>query len=559
MKPRTLAGLLRARAESSLGGDAAIRFAEGDVWVEWSWHEYWAAVRRAEAGLAGGGVRTGDHVLVAIPDVRPAVAALFGLWTLGAVPVQVPPPFHLGEIRGYLEQLSAVAGRLHARSVVVSASLAPAAAATGLRVLTTDDLASRDPDEACLHDPDAAVGTAFLQLTSGSTAAPRAVVIPHDRLMLHMEAMSRALPSHASSRAVSWLPLHHDMGLIGGLLFPFYNGFPAHMIGTADFRRRPAIWLEAMSRFRGTITAAPPSAYAVSIPLAARLRDDGIDLSAWECAMVGAEPIQAALLRRFAEAFAPAGFRSSAFFPVYGLAEATVAVTFPDLAAEPAVDRVDRSALLRNGVAVQSVAQDSLEFVGVGRPIPETAIRIVDGSARALPDRTAGEIEVRSKTAAHGYYADPGGTALTWRDGWLRTGDVGYIADGVLFVTGRKKELIVRGGQNLIPSVLEEIVAGVDGVRAGGVAAVGLWSEPLQTELVCVVAETGWAPDQHADLSARIRGALKARGVPPDRIVLVAPRSLPRTTSGKLQRVRLSRALALASGPDAIVQRAPAG
>jgi acyl-CoA synthetase (AMP-forming)/AMP-acid ligase II len=542
VKPRTVAGLLRSRAESSRAGDVAIRFFEDEGWVEWSWQQYWQASRHAQAGLVSAGVRTGDHVLVAIPQVRPAVTALFGMWALGAVPVQIAPVVHPRDPRAYFEQVSAIGARVDARFLLVPEDLAAAAAVTGLRLLTPRDL-SGDPEASRLADPDVTAGVAFLQLTSGSTSHPRAVVVPHDRLMLHMASMSRALPSHRHSCAVSWLPLHHDMGLLGGLLFPFYNGFAAHMIATEDFRRRPSIWLETMSRFGGTITSAPPSGYAVSVPLAPRLLSGGIDLSAWECAMIGAEPISAALLRRFSEAFAPAGFRSQAFFPVYGLAEATVAVTFPDLLAGARIDRVDRTMLQRDGVAVSSEGEEAIELVGVGRAIPESEIRIVDESGDEVPERIAGEIEVRSKSASPGYYADPDATCALWRGEWLRTGDIGYIAGGMLFVTGRKKELIIKGGHNLIPSVIEEIVSEVEAVRAGGVAAVGLWSEALQTELLCVVAETPQDPADYGDVANRIRAALNARGVTPDRIVAVPPRTLPRTTSGKLQRVRISTML----------------
>ena len=207
-------------------------------------------------------------------------------------------------------------------------------------------------------------------------------------------------------------------------------------------------------------------------------------------------------------------------------------------------------ALERDGVAVPSTSDEGIEFVGVGRAIPECEIRIVDEDGRGAPERMTGEIEVRSKSASLGYYADPENTAATWRGEWLRTGDVGYIADRTLFVTARKKELIIKGGHNLIPSVLEEIVSDVEGVRAGAVAAVGLKREGLETELVCVVAETAhvvpctFAPRcLYAVISERIRAALKVRGVTADRIVLVPPRTLPRTTSGKLQRVGVSAML----------------
>jgi acyl-CoA synthetase (AMP-forming)/AMP-acid ligase II len=392
-----------------------------------------------------------------------------------------------------------------------------------------------------MPEPDALTGTAFIQLTSGSTRRPRGVMIRHDRLMLHMQAMSTALPSHSDSVAVSWLPLHHDMGLVGGLLFPFYNGFPAHMIATAEFQARPGIWLETMSRFRATIAAAPPSAYAMCTQLSSRLLEGGLDLSAWECAMVGAEPIPPAVLRRFSAAFAPAGFRAEAFFPVYGLAEATVAVTFPKLLAPVRFDGVDPAALSEGHA--RPCDRGHLELTGVGMPIPGTELRIEDPSGRTLPDREVGEIVVRAPSLSDGYFGEPETTTEVFQDGWLRTGDLGYCADGSVFITGRKKEMIIKGGHNLIPSVLEEIVASVEGVRPGGVAAVGVRCDQRHTELVCVAAETRLEQHLHPDLMHRIRTALKSCGVTADRVVLLPPKTIPKTTSGKVQRIAVRQLL----------------
>jgi acyl-CoA synthetase (AMP-forming)/AMP-acid ligase II len=335
------------------------------------------------------------------------------------------------------------------------------------------------------------------------------------------------------------------MGLLGGLLFPFYNGFPVHMIATADFQARPGVWLETMSRFRGTIAAAPPSAYSLCVQLAPRLLARGIDLSAWECAMVGAEPIPVSLLRRFADAFAPAGFRPNAFFPVYGLAEATVAVTFPKLLEETRVDRIDRTALEQQSQAAPAHdPETSLVFVGVGKPIPGTELSIIGPDGVALPERSVGEVCVRSTSLATGYYGEPEETHRAFRDVWLHTGDLGYLADGALFITGRKKEIIIKGGQNLIPSVLEEIAGAVPGVRAGCVAAVGVHWPELATESVYIVAETRFESAQLPSLAESVRLALKAKGVAVDKVVLLPPKSLPKTTSGKLKRVAIAQMMA---------------
>lgn len=544
MKARTVAGLLRARADARADA-VALRCRAGDQWREYTWAAYWDRARRAAAGLWARGIRPGAHLLMLVTDVEAAIAALFGAWSIGAVPIPIGLPFRPGDLGGFITRLRETARQLDASALVLSAALAPfAPEGAELPVLVAEELLDHPPGDA-LPDPDEAAGrTALIQLTSGSTGRPRGVVLGHDRLLLHLDCMSRALPSHAESVAVSWLPLHHDMGLVGGLLFPFYNGFVAHMMSPADFRARPMAWLETMSHMRGTICAAPPSAYAMMLRLARRASEAGLDLSAWECAMIGAEPIPAELLRRFADAYAPTGFRPGAFFPVYGLAEATVAVSFPTLLAPTRFDRIDRAELERSGRAAPSADPHALELVAVGRPIPETEVRVVDAKGATLPERQVGELRVRAPTLTHGYYNAPAATSATLREGWLATGDLGYVADGELFITGRRKELIIRGGHNIIPTVLEELAGEVDGARPGGVAAVGVRDEEGATEQVHLVVETKLDEPAWPDLRTRLDRALRARGVAVDRIVLVAPGSLPRTTSGKLRRRELAESLA---------------
>jgi acyl-CoA synthetase (AMP-forming)/AMP-acid ligase II len=542
MKPRTLAGLLRARADSA-GDQLAIRFKAGSGWQEWTWAEYWSAAQAAARGLAQRGTRPGDHLLLVVPEVRAAVTSLFGAWALGATPTILGVPYHLTEPGGYLAQVRALAGRLGARAVILSRSLAAAVPdGDGPPCWAAEDLPDASPGS--LPDPDAAPGPALIQRTSGSTAEPRGVVIGHERLMLHMECLRQALPTPGTPVAVSWLPLHHDMGLIGGLLFPFYNGFVANMVSPLDFRVRPLCWLSAMSQFQATICAAPPSAYALCISLARQAVGAGLELSAWQCAMVGAEPISPRVLRDFATAFAPVGFRANTFFAVYGLAEATVAVTFPRLLAPTRFDCIARPALERTGRAVPcQPGPHALELVGAGRPIPQTALRIVDNAGQELPERAEGEIQVRSASLMEGYYRDPEATADVFTEGWLKTGDLGYVADGELFVTGRKKDLIIRGGHNLAPAHLEEIAATVEGARPGGVAAVGVPCPRRATELVWLVVETRQPAETHDDLRGRLRKTLRDHGLNVDKVLLVPPRTLPRTSSGKLRRRALAESL----------------
>ncbi|KYF94397.1 acyl-CoA synthetase [Sorangium cellulosum] len=549
---RTVAGLLRARAEATPDRFGFYHKQQGEF-VGWTWAEYWRRARAAASGLLAAGVRPGDRVLMLVTDVEVAVPCLFGVWVLGAVPIQVGVPYRLTDVAAFLGELRRTAARVGARTLVVSSALLGFAqgegGADGLTQLAAEPLLDA-PLDASLPDPDRAPGPALIQLTSGSTGHPRGVVIPHERLMLHLDAMSQRLPVRGEGAGgVSWLPLHHDMGLVGGLLFPLFNDFPVHMLSPLEFRTRPFSWLAEMSRIRGAISLGPPSAYAICVGLARRAVEAGLDLGAWRCAMVGAEPIAPALLRRFAEAFAPCGFRLEAFFPVYGLAEATVAVTFPDLLAAPRVLTVDRGLLEREGRVEEAAPGPlSLELVGVGRPIPRTEIRVVDAGRSPVPERTVGEIEVRSETVMEGYFDEPEATAEALVDGWLRTGDLGFLDRGTLFVTGRKKEVIIKGGHTMIPAVIEEIASRVDGIRAGCVVAVGLFLEERQTEAVYVVAETRAEASEHAGLTERVREALRANGVTVDQVVLLPPGELPKTTSGKLRRREVAERLR-AGGP----------
>jgi fatty-acyl-CoA synthase len=555
MAVRRIADMLRERA-SAQRDRLAIGLQENGDWVMWTWGEFWSIACGAAAGLAMAGIRPGHRVMLVVPEVRPAVTALFGIWALGAVPIPVGVPFALNDPAAFLDRLAAMARRLGAETLLLSSTFAqyPAASGGGVRRIIVDDVLAA---AAAGHVPEArrssedASPLAYIQLTSGSTGRPRAIAVPHDRLSRHLAAMSAALPSRHDSVGVSWLPLHHDMGLVGGLLFPIHNGFPIHMIATNDFRSRPWSWLEAMARFRGTICAAPPSAYALCTQLALRAVRAGLNLSAWECALVGAEPISAGLLRRFAAAFAPCGFRPEAFLPVYGLAEATLAVTFPPPLASTRIDRVDRAWVEQRKVAVPGDGQDALEFVGVGRPIPGTQLLISDQNGQALPDRRIGEVLVRSATLLDAYVGEPRHNSPICK-GWLRTGDLGYIADGDLFITGRTKDLIIQGGHNLYPSILEDIVAGIEGVRAGAAAAIGVHSAERDTEKVCIVAETRLPKSEQPLLAARIRQAMSSHGIVLDRVLLIPPRTLPRTTSGKLRRQCLARAIANGASGDVI-------
>jgi fatty-acyl-CoA synthase len=542
MKVRTLAGLLRHRADEH-GDEIGIRYNEGDGWIDSTWANAWERARRVAAALHAEGVRPGERVLLVAPDVRAAVAGHFGVWALGAIPTHIGLPYRLTDVAGFIAQLRVTAAKLDANTLLMSRTVAAFAEKKGdERLLVIEDLEDAAV-EAPLPHPDELPAPPMVQLTSGSTGHPRAVVIPHERLVLHLERIAEGLPPGEDAVGVTWLPLYHDMGMIGGLLYPFFTRFPVHLLSPIAFQSRPYSWFELISEVGATHTVGPPSAYAIMMRFAQKAASDGLRLDRLRCAMIGAEPISAPLLRHFSDAFAPCGFRPPAFFPVYGLAEATVAVTFPEPMRPTRVDRVDRVQLERDGIAVPAEGAGSQEHVGVGAPLRDTEIRLTDDDGRDLPERRVGEIWVRSPTLMDGYYREPEASAAAMSSGWLKTGDLGYRADGDLFVVGRKKEIIIKGGHTIHPGPLEEIVSTVEGIRAGCVAALGVRSAERETERVIIVAETGFSADRYPALIESVRDVLKLNGVAIDDVILVPKGTLPKTTSGKVRRSAVAEAV----------------
>jgi fatty-acyl-CoA synthase len=341
---------------------------------------------------------------------------------------------------------------------------------------------------------------------------------------------------------VSWLPLYHDMGLIGFILGPLIVDIPVVVLPTATFARGPKVWLETLSKYRGTITYAPNFAYALALKRLKPRDVESLDLSALRVAGCGAEPIHAETLRSFARALAPAGLRAEALLPSYGMAESTLAITFHTLGTAMQVDRVDAAALTR-GEAIPSSADDAIEIVSCGVPFPEHELKIVDEGGATLPERRVGEILARGASVSRGYFENPEASAESFGpDGWLRSGDLGYLVQGNLYICGRKKDLIILRGANYHPQDIEWLVSELPGVRRGNVVS---FSVPVQGEerlILAVECASGDAADVCARVTARVNESL---GLAPHEVVPVTIGSLPKTSSGKIQRSK-TRGLYLA-------------
>ena len=377
-------------------------------------------------------------------------------------------------------------------------------------------------------------------------------MLTHANLLANVRAIGEALGLRNDDVGVSWLPLYHDMGLIGAWLMPLYFGLPVVVLSPLAFLSRPARWLRAFHRYRGTIGAAPNFAYELA---AAKISDEemqGLDLSAWRAALNGAEPVLPATLDRFAARFASCGFRRETLLPVYGLAEASLAVTIPPVGRGPRVDRLERAAFAQEGRAVPAPPDASapnssedpnvISFVSVGPPVPRHEVRIVNDRGEDAGERVEGQLWFRGPSTTQGYYRNEAATAALLPEGaaagWVNSGDRAYRADGEIYITGRVKDIIIHAGHNLYPHEIEDAVARVPGVRKGCVVAFGAADPVAGTERLVIVAESR---ESNRDARARLAQAITAQvtetlGLPPNVVEVVPPNVIPKTSSGKLRR-----------------------
>ena len=504
----------------------------------------WQAAAGVAAGLRERGVRAGESVALMLRTEEAFFSAFSGILLAGAVPVPLYPPFRPSRLKEYAERQVGILRNAEARLLItfpeaerVAAVLRPRV--PSLREVTTVERISRTGAPlATMHAT--ADAPALIQYTSGSTGNPKGVLLTHANILANIRAFGEALHIGPSDVGVSWLPLYHDMGLIGAWLGSLYHGIPVVILSPLAFLARPARWLWALHRHHGTLSPAPNFAFDLC---AAKIRDDeieGLDLSAWRLAMNGSESVSPDTIERFTRRFAPYGFRAEAMCPVYGLAEASVGLTVSPLGRPPRVDRVSRDVFARTRTAAPAAEHETtpLRFVSCGRPLPSHAVRIVGADRRLAAERVEGGVEFRGPSVTSGYFHDPQTTAAVRRDGWMDSGDLGYWADGELYITGRRKDMIKKAGRNLYPQELEEMVGELTGIRKGCVAAFGVADPDIGTERLVVIAESReLVPARVEGLRAAIRDrVVTAIGIPPDTVVVAGPGAVLKTSSGKIRR-----------------------
>lgn len=490
--------------------------------------------RAMAVALTDRGAGPGTTVGILGPTSRALVTAIQATWLAGATVAMLPIPMRLGSIDEFIDATRRRIENAEIGIVLVDPQLAEFVPAD---IAATDfsELAGRSSADyvAPQVDPDS---LAILQFTSGSTSDPKGVMLPHRCVTANIDAIVAGAGLDLDrDRVASWLPLYHDMGLIGLLGVPMTTGADLVLAGPQDFLAAPLRWMQWMSEFRCSLTGGPNFAYALAARAMRRAQD--LDLSPWRLALNGAEPIDPDSVEAFVAAGAPFGLDPSVPFCVYGMAEATLAISFPIPGDGLTVDTVDRQALETEKVARPTAvdAPNARRLPKLGRVLQGLELRIVDpdtGAARA--DREVGEIELRGNSITPGYFKNPTATAATITDGWLRTGDLGYLVDGEVVICGRRKDVIIVGGRNVFPEDVERAAARATGVRAGNVIAFGTTGRRGRESIV-VVAET--RADEHEPLRADVvEHVTHAIGIPPGDVVLVAPGTLPKTSSGKLQR-----------------------
>jgi acyl-CoA synthetase (AMP-forming)/AMP-acid ligase II len=552
----TLASALATAAAADNG--RGLRFLdreERETRVDWP--AVHARASRVAGGLVARGVRRGDTVAIVLPTCPAFFDAFFGAVLAGAIPVPLYPPVRLGRLAEYHARTTAMLRATRARIVLTDARTWRILGETA--ALARPDLGVVDVagvDDAPLAFPLVPDSLAVVQFSSGTTVDPKPVALSHRQVLANAGAILDSVArSDADQDGVTWLPLYHDMGLVGCVFVALLRAGNLTLIGPEQFITRPALWLRALSRTGAVISPAPNFAYALCVDRIADADLDGVDLSRWRYALNGAEPVSPATLRRFVTRFARWGLRPEALTPVYGLAEASLAVTFSALDAPFRTTRFDRDAL-GDGRVVPSA--DGVELVSVGTPLPGTELDV--------PADRVGVVRVRGPSVMTGYLHQPERTAAVLVNGWLDTGDLGFLHEGELYLTGRAKDLLILRGRNHAPHEIEQAVDRVEGVRTGCAAAVAWRPEDAEEEQLVVFVELrdaenealrgsrggaappggalrGEAPPpeprtlEHHALADRCAAAvLEATGLLPALVVLLAPGTLPRTSSGKIRR-----------------------
>ncbi|MCP5075358.1 MAG: AMP-binding protein [Rhodobacteraceae bacterium] len=499
---------------------------------------------RLAANMRVYGVEPGASVGIMLPTGRAFFEAFFGVLFAGAIPVPIYPPMRLSQLEEHLRRQVKILRNCQAALLFVPregkalASLLAGQIASLRGVLTVEDL--QEQDNGLCYVQRQSDDLAMLQYTSGSTGDPKGVMLTHANLLANIRAMGGAIKASSNDVFVSWLPLYHDLGLIGAWFGSLYYAVPAIIMSPLRFIVRPESWLWAIHRNSASLSAAPNFAFELCVNKIDESALNGLDLSSLRMVANGAEPVSAETIQRFTDRFRPYGFKPEAMAPVYGLAENSVGLAFSAIGEKPIVDRINRKSLSQTGMAVPANPDDEqpMSFVSSGVPLPGHDIRIVDDLGREAAERQQGRLEFRGASATSGYFRNPERSRALIRDSWLDSSDLAYIAKGNVFITGRVKDIIIKGGRNIYPEEIEEIVGNIAGIRKGCVAAFASPDPKTGSERLIVVAETrSTDPAELLKLQRIVAESVSdILGMPADQVIVTQPHAIPKTSSGKIRR-----------------------
>jgi 1-acyl-sn-glycerol-3-phosphate acyltransferase len=496
------------------------------------------------AGLQAQGLEPEQTVAMMLPTGRSFLTSFFGILLAGGIPVPIYPPIRRSQLEEHLRRQAGILTNARSVMLITVPEAQPPARLLRAQVRSLQNVLTASELAACgsMYSRPTIRGQdiAFVQYTSGSTGTPKGVVLTHANLLANIRAMQAMARTTPADVFVSWLPLYHDMGLIGAWFGSLYCTYPLILMSPLAFLARPTRWLWAIHCHHGTLSGAPNFAYELCAQKLADSDVEGLDLSTWRLAFNGAEPISAETLERFCTRFARYGFRPEAMAPVYGLAENSLGLAFPPLGRTPRLDRIKREPFLRSGQAVPADLDDThaLCFVSCGKPLPGHQIRLVEALGHEVAERQQGRLEFHGPSATSGYLHNPEATRRLFSGEWLDSGDLAYIVEGEVYVTGRVKDVIIRAGRNLYPHELEEAIGDLPGIRKGCVAVFGSPDPVTKTERLVVLAETrATAPQVQASLRRQIDTlVVDLLGIPPDDVALAPPYTVLKTSSGKIRR-----------------------
>lgn len=500
--------------------------------------------QQAAAGLQNRGLMPGDTVALMLPTSKDYFYSFFAILYAGGIPVPIYPPARPAQLEDHMHRQAGILANAQCRFLITInrakglAGMLRGQVESLSAVLTLENLLKSKG--AYTRPVISADQTAFIQYTSGSTGNPKGVVLSHANLLANIRVDGHTINAGRGDVFISWLPLYHDMGLIGAWLGSCYFAAQLVIMSPLSFLSRPALWLQAIHRFGGTLSAAPNFAYELCLNRIEDSELEGLDLSRWRIAMNGAEAVSPQTIERFTKRFSAYGFRAETMFPVYGLAESSVGLAFPPMNRKPRVDRIRRDEFALSGQAILATEDesDALSFVCCGSALSGHEMRIVDSNSSELPERFQGRLQFRGPSSTSGYYRNPEATEKLFDGEWLETGDLAYLADGELFITGRSKDVIIRAGRNIYPHELELAVGEVEGIRKGRVAVFASEDRERQTERLVVLAESHQTDEQQRNNLVQQISELSGElcGITADDIVLAPPGTVLKTSSGKVRR-----------------------